>query len=134
VLRCPVAIRVTGAHRRMKRLQLIWLVVVLLFVASATRAVAVETLFFYSGNQLWDNCKSNPPDPDCIGYVAGVADAMALNDGWVGGWRACFQARTTRGQITDVVKQWLQSRPEERHYGAPALVVEALAQAFPCPH
>ena len=117
----------------MKRLQLVSLVVISLFVVGATKAVAVENLYFYSGEQLWDACRSDP-NPDCIGYVAGIADAMALNDGWVGGWRACFQAQSTRRQITDVVKQWFQGHPEESRYGAPALVVEALAQSFPCPH
>ena len=118
----------------MKRLRLVWLVAALLFVVGATRADTVEAHFFYDGNQLWDSCKSNPPDIACQSYVAGVADAMVLSDGWVGGWRACFGAHTTRGKITDVVSEWLQSHPEERAYGAPALVVEALADAFPCPH
>ncbi len=118
----------------MKRLPLACLIAPVLFLVGATRVVAVESPFLYGGNQLWDSCKSDPPDQACQGYVAGVADAMVLNDGWVGGWRACLRDHTTRGQITDVVKQWLQSHPEERGYGAPALVIEALAHAFPCPH
>lgn len=118
----------------MRRPQLLLVLAALLFAVSTSGAVGFGASFFYRGNQLWDSCKGNSRDPVCQGYVAGVADAMTLNDGWVGGWRACFPTHATRDQITDVAEQWLQSHPEERAYGAPALVSEALAQAFPCPH
>jgi hypothetical protein len=36
------------------------------------------------------------------------------------------------GQLRDVVANWLQAKPEERHYSAASLVATSLHAAFPC--
>jgi hypothetical protein len=34
--------------------------------------------------------------------------------------------------VVDVVRLWLRDHPENRHYGAPSIVAQALKEKFPC--
>ena len=112
-------------------------------LAAATAAVALACLpasaqgarFFYTGNELWSLCsgKSDYASGVCIGFVAGVADTLAVGTGILGLGRACFPEQVTEGQARDVVKRYLEQHPERRHYTAANLVAEALVEAFPCP-
>jgi hypothetical protein len=87
---------------------------------------------FESGNSLIEYCRdtSKVGKAYCYGYIAGVADAMEGDP--LLGWRTCLPDGVTVGQIGDVVKAWLGSHPEDRHFVADELVDEALAEAFPC--
>lgn len=116
----------------MKQPLFVWLVIALSFMAGAARAAEGNALRWFDGNLLWGFCKSDPPSLICSGYVIGVADAMVHGQEGVGGWHACYRANQTPGQLTDVVKLWLQNHPEKRDYEGSGLVAEALAQAFPC--
>jgi hypothetical protein len=91
---------------------------------------------FATGNILWRFC--NDPDPTtwvsygyCAGYMSGVADIM-MQSIPVFGWRACLPETVSAAQATDVLKQFLNQHPEQRHYAAASLVAKALAEAFPC--
>jgi len=65
----------------------------------------------------------------CEGYLAGVAETP-----WptVPPQRVCSPAGVTLDQITNIVVRYLQAHPETRHGPAPALIIAALAEAFPC--
>jgi hypothetical protein len=87
-----------------------------------------------TGNDLWSKCTSKDGVFDraiCDGYVAAISEAMGPPNG-VYDFRACFPERSTRGQLVDVVKQYLDRHPEQRHLPAVTLVANALATAFPC--
>ena len=90
---------------------------------------------FYSGDDLWAQCSGSGKDlfSDglCAGFVAGIADAMGAST--VFGRRACIPVSVTVEQPVDVVKRFLGPHPEMRqYYTAVFLVVQALADAFPC--
>ena len=38
----------------------------------------------------------------------------------------------TAGQAQDVVKRYLENNPEKRHFSADSLVINAVAQVWPC--
>jgi hypothetical protein len=94
--------------------------------------VAESAAVFDTGNSLYEYLTANNATAraHAAGYIAGVADVGSM--GKVFGWSFCLPRRTTKDQITDVVKQWLDQHPEKRHVGAVGLVSEALAGAFPC--
>jgi hypothetical protein len=108
------------------------LIVVLLFAADATRAIAAEGFGLYTGNSLWKECKSDPPSGVCLGYVSGIADAMIAKDEGVMGFHTCLRSHLPAGQLIDIVKLYLEKHPWRRAYGAGGLVADALEQAFPC--
>ena len=90
-----------------------------------------KTPMFYTGNQLDEICRSSAPQL-CSGYVAAIVDVLA-NDNSVNGFRACLPRRgITVDKVTNVVRQYLERNPKERHLAAVGLVAEALSQAFPC--
>lgn len=95
--------------------------------------VASATTFF-SGNTLYDYCKADPHDRvaygTCVGYIAGVADAMETGPLYT--WKACVPRSAAMGQPYDVVLRSLRAHPEWRHFTAPSLVAHALSEAFPC--
>ena len=92
---------------------------------------------FETGNGLWRDCGSRTegdPPGYCLGSVAGIADAEsyeAANNKTPP--RYCHPNDATLGQITDVVRLYLEKHPEERDASAASLVVYALREAFPCP-
>jgi hypothetical protein len=94
--------------------------------------IAESAAVFDTGNSLYEYLTANNATAraHAAGYIAGVADVGSM--GKVFGWSFCLPQRTTKDQITDVVKQWLDQHPEKRYVGAVGLVSEALAGAFPC--
>ena len=88
---------------------------------------------FYSGNQLWSRCSADNHYEMgvCMGFVMGVADAMAAGSAILGS-RACLPQQSTGEQAQDVVMRYLEQHPEWRHQPAAGLVADALAEAFPC--
>jgi len=88
---------------------------------------------FYTGNQLLNSCRAADgeyKDAICLGYVAAIHDALAFDP--IFNWRMCSPGGVTLGQAQDIVKAWLESHPQDRHYSASSLVAEALQDAFPC--
>lgn len=80
-----------------------------------------------SGDELKVFCDNSDQSELCVGYVNGVADAMVYENVF------CRPSNTTNGQLTLIVKNYLSEHPEKLHIHAGILVLEALAEAFPCP-
>ncbi len=90
---------------------------------------------YRTGNTLLRLCTSGDAQLDelvCLGYIEGVADAMADGD-TVFGARACVQLRVEVSQLHDLTVNYLQAHPESRQADAAQLVAAALSAAYPCP-
>ena len=93
---------------------------------------------FMTGNKLMEHCRQGENDTIkgaislglCVGYAVSIADVMEGQDVW--DVRACLPEGVQQGQILDIVSQYLERQPAERHFPAPLLVAEALQDAFPC--
>ena len=87
------------------------------------------TASFRTGNQLLDECQTDPSSPKlaaCLGYIMGFVDALE------GGHSFCADVGVTAEQFKDVVKFYLRDHPETRHLPAADLVIVALQEKFPC--
>lgn len=108
----------------------------LLAVVPTVALTSPASADFLSGNDLYSKCTTSiMNDVQCMGYVEGVSDAVALETSIGGdlfGWTACIPAEATASQVRDVVVKYLKSHPELRHLGAPSLVASAIGEAFPC--
>ncbi len=84
---------------------------------------------FMSGNQLKEHCNKNNDSPVgvavCLGYVQGIADA---NDPLF-----CFPRGVVVGQLSAIVKKYLNDNPAQLHLSGDMLVTHAFRQSFPCP-
>jgi hypothetical protein len=94
-------------------------------------AQQMQVRAFFTGNSLWSLCTSDDAYDLglCRGFVAGVADAMAIPGTVVLGWSACILLAVTTAQVQDVAKRYLEQHPETRHGVAANLVAAALAAA-----
>ena len=79
-----------------------------------------------SGDVLYAFCTKS--SAYCIGYVAGVVDGDAAEQGTT----FCLSDGVNSDQLADVVKLWLRDHPETRHKSGSYLVFEALRAKFPC--
>lgn len=91
---------------------------------------------FYSGNKLWEVCSEKGAAFNfgvCSGYVLGVYDSIMspISQRSVLA-RICEPDQLQAGQLRDIVINYLQARPEERHMQASVIVMNALARAYPC--
>jgi hypothetical protein len=67
----------------------------------------------------------------CRGYIGAVADILA--DGHeVYGRRACPPPGTSREAVVKTVRDWLGRHPEQLQQRAARVIVQALAEAYPC--
>lgn len=104
----------------------------------ALRAQTTPHEAFWTGNDLYEAC-GRARSPACLAYVAGVTDGWSLleatmvSTGQVDKKRWCSPKGASTGQMRDVVGQYLERNPQNRHFSAASLTLEALAQAFPCP-
>lgn len=81
---------------------------------------------FKSGNTLLMQIKGDTTDYiHAIGYVTGVYDTLQ-------GVTHCPPANITAGQVTDMVKNYLEANPETRHNSADRLIGIVLRSAWPC--
>jgi hypothetical protein len=83
---------------------------------------------FLTGNELLTYCKGDSRgQAQCVGYIEGVVDALALNR------PLCrLSEGVTVGQLKDVVVNALIADPTERHFAAFSLVLSAIANAGFC--
>lgn len=104
--------------------------VALLALAGPAAAQALE---LETGESLLGRCKSGSEGAlTCLGYVSGVADAMAAGNS-INLATACFVGKVNAGQLQDAVVAWLERNADKRHFAAAGLVAAALAETFPCP-
>ena len=81
---------------------------------------------FKDGNKLLADMTGNhSTQMNAIGYVTGVADALA-------GVTFCGPATVTAGQIYDMTKQYLELYPANRHNTADRIINHVLKSAWPC--
>lgn len=111
-------------------MRVIMLVLLLVGLSGAAGAA------FKSGNDLHTQCIDESEALKmmsfayCIGYITAVADV--ISDYAKSQGRNCFPPMVTGEQIVDVVKKWLETHPELRHYSAAWGVTRAFSEAFPC--
>ena len=82
---------------------------------------------YQSGNELYSDLigRTDAEQMFALGYVVGVVDAYIQKE-------VCVPQSVTQGQLAEVVKQFLGSRPQIRHQPADILVVLAVRQHWPC--
>ena len=70
----------------------------------------------------------------CIGYIAGVSDAMIsdLIRDTAAPVKACIPRKVTAGARAAIVIKWLSKHIERTSEPAAGLIVAALAKRFPC--
>ncbi len=66
----------------------------------------------------------------CFAYILGIADLVGGHD--VRGFRVCFPENVNLKLIVKTTEEYLDDHPERLHYTADKLVLDALADAFPC--
>jgi hypothetical protein len=70
----------------------------------------------------------------CQGFVIGALDAISVeqssNDPRFA--RLCLPPHFDKVDVTEIVANYVERRPEERHIAAYTLVRRAMAQAYPC--
>ena len=94
----------------------------------------VPTVALKSGDDLWVACTGSGSEElgNCSGYVAGVADTLAMMYTLGMTKVACMPMKATVSQLVDVVVNDLRNRPEVRRYSAASTVAAALKRTFPC--
>lgn len=82
---------------------------------------------FRDGNKLLSDMESSDPinRMNALGYVVGVAD---MGRGYVN----CMPENATAGQVYDMVKNYLQNTPAERHLTGDIIVNRVLKAVWPC--
>jgi hypothetical protein len=85
-----------------------------------------------NGNLLHEYCSSDKDSfyrrAYCDGYAVGVTELANASSGKA----FCIPSEVTQGQVTDIVKRYLNAHPEQRHLDAWVLVLYALRESFPC--
>jgi hypothetical protein len=81
---------------------------------------------FKTGNQLLSQLRGDTTDYiHAIGYITGVYDTLQ-------GVTHCPPGNVTAGQVTDMVRNYLEANPDNRHNTADRLVGLVLRRAWPC--
>jgi hypothetical protein len=88
---------------------------------------------YITGNILYDWCTSDTDTKYgwCQGYILGSVDTQNVIRS-IDNKKDCIPDGVSSGQLKDIVVKYLQSRPEERHWDASALVWNAINSAFTC--
>lgn len=82
---------------------------------------------FADGNQLLSKLRDSSyfNQGHAMGYIAGVAD-MGM------GVVHCAPYNVTAGQLTDMVKNYLENTPADRHLTGDVIVNKVLKAVWPC--
>lgn len=97
------------------------------FLISLLLVCTIAQAQYQSGNELYNDLigRTDAEQMFALGYVVGVVDAYIQKE-------VCVPQNVTQGQLSEVVKQFLASRPQIRHQPADILVVLAVRQHWPC--
>lgn len=91
----------------------------------AAQLAAAETVWdAYTGDRLLRLCESKPRL--CEGYILGIVDARYTEGTF------CLGGDAQKAEITRIVKRYLEEHSVYAHVDASDLVIEALAEEFPC--
>jgi hypothetical protein len=116
------------------------------FIASFVSLIGSPILAQMSGNEFLEICESAQMDNFCSGYVSGgLATMLAIGAGDKGSLVLkqadgadqslrdfCLPTGVTRRQTEEMVFEYLEQRPEERHFPMPWLIFGTMIDAFPC--
>lgn len=80
-----------------------------------------------TGNRLYELCRSD--SPDCVAYIAGVADTASLMSAR---WGICIPPGTTIRQMILAFQNYASQNPSIMIAPAADLVLRGLQQNFPC--
>ena len=91
---------------------------------------------FLTGNKLLEFCESDDyvNVGHCLGYLGSAKDTHQVLVEW--GYlppQMCVHPDATLGQLRQVVLKYFKEHPQELHFAAGSLVLNALGEAFPCP-
>ena len=98
------------------------------FLISLLLVCGVANAEYTNGNNLLNRMGSSDAVDKmyALGYIVGVADTHENVN-------LCVQNTVTKGQLYDVVHQFLQSKPQLRDLPADVLVLLALGEHWRCP-
>jgi hypothetical protein len=102
---------------------------VLAAVIAVSAGAAAQS--FLDGTALAARCGESEDQPFCLGYVAGVTDAMA-SGGAINRIRICLPEGVTLDQLRDATTQFVDANTTKQHLEGARVVAEALKDAFPC--
>ena len=82
---------------------------------------------FYDGNEILRRMQSSSlvDQAIAVGYVSGVSDTG-------NNVTHCVPKSVTVGQVHDMVKNYLEANPANRHYTADSLIINLLKSVWPC--
>jgi hypothetical protein len=108
-------------------MKMLRLTILFIFFNSANAATFETGNAIYSGLEDWkrDSSINSIRASTSFGYVIGVHDA--LQDALI-----CSPPNITKGQIVDVVFNYLKENPQTRHLSAEVLINQALIRFYPC--
>ena len=78
----------------------------------------------------WCSSKVEADETACHAYIRAISEVVANDRTY--NYRACIPKGVSATQAKDIVKNWLQAHPEQRHYAAYSTVARIIAEAFPC--
>lgn len=97
---------------------------------------SAATVQFFTGNDLYQFCKSNSSADRafCYGFVSGVADTERAIDSYRKPpvQHICIDDTVVVDQVRGVVIRYMEQFPEKRNYSAASIASDALERAFPC--
>ena len=114
------------------------LALALLCAATMQASAQYSNGFYIDGNALMTWCEprnaAGPNNPLCIGFVAGVSDAVNFSRQFTGQGSntSCTPPGITISQEADMVLGYLNRNPDKRDLAAAALVIAAMDEAW-CP-
>lgn len=96
-------------------------------IALALVSAGMAHAEFRDGNGLLADLQSDYVENRMygMGYIIGIAD---MGRGFVN----CMPANATAGQLRDMVKNYLENTPAERHQTADIIVNRVLKAVWPC--
>jgi len=87
---------------------------------------AIKAHEFMSGNNLHNKMTGDFGEKmQALGFIQGVFDVYVSVT-------FCSPENVTAGQVSDMVKRYLDNNPSTRHKTAESLINQALKQAWPC--
>jgi hypothetical protein len=108
----------------------------LLCAATMQASAQYPNGYFIDGNELMTWCGplnvAGPSDPLCLGYVAGISDAVNFSRQLTGqsSNTSCTPLGVTIVEEADVVVNYINRNPDKRDLEAAALVAAAIDEAW----
>jgi hypothetical protein len=98
----------------------------LIAVALVSASATANSQEFETGNSLYAKLMGDSIDRMVgMSYIAGVHDAYASIT-------ICSPDTITKGQLSDMMRNWLGNNPAHRHLPASVLVNRAFSNVWPC--